>query len=260
MGPIQKVSAGGVARKPKTGGHTIFKNNCLRPSLLFVGIALVACFAAQVAQAATIVVGTCKSGIQFATIGAAITASPAGATINVCPGIYPEQVTINKDLTLKGIASGNSGAAIITPPVGGLVQNATSLGGTPIEAQVYVTGATVTLTNLTMDAANSNLDGLGCAGNPVGIYYQNSSRTITRNSVLNDVLSPSLNGCQGGLGIYAQSSGAGVVSITYNHVENYQKNGITVNGPGSGSGPSATISFNTAVGQGPTTGAAENSI
>ena len=81
----------------------MFKNNCLRPPLLFVGIALAACFSVQGVQAATIVVGTCKAGIQFATIGAAITASPVGATINVCPGIYPEQVTINKDLTMKGI-------------------------------------------------------------------------------------------------------------------------------------------------------------
>jgi hypothetical protein len=140
-----------------------------------------------------------------------------------------------------------------------LVQNATSLGGNPIEAQIYVQGPSVTvnISDLTLDAANN---GLSCGGDPVGIYYKYASGTITRNSVLNDVTPPD-TGCQGGLGIYAASnSGTDNVKITYNNVENYQKNGITVNGPGSAPGPTATISFNTVIGQGATTGAAENSI
>jgi hypothetical protein len=237
----------------------MFKNNYLRPSL-FVALVL-AGFAGQAAQAASIIVGTCKPGIQFATIGAAITAAPGGATVNVCPGIYPEQVTIDKDLVLKGIVSGNSGAAIITSPPGGLVPNANKLGGAGVEAQVYVHDATVTISTLTMDAANSNLDSLGCDGNPVGIFFKNASGVITRNSVRNDVLSLALNGCEGGLGIYAASaSSSDTVQITFNSVENYQKNGITVNGPGTGGGPTGTISSNTVIGQGPTSGAAENSI
>jgi hypothetical protein len=184
----------------------------------------------------------------------------AGSTINVCPGTYPEQVKIPISLTLRGFASGNSSAAVITSPSGGLVENATSLSGGGIEAQIYVeTGATVKIQGLTIDAANSNLDSLACGGDPVGIYFQNASGTITLNSVLNDVLSPTYNGCQSGLGIFVESSGNNAVSITYNNVENYQKNGITVNGNDS-AGMTTTISSNTVIGQGPTTGAAENSI
>jgi pectin methylesterase-like acyl-CoA thioesterase len=81
-------------------------------------------------------VGTCKKG-SFATIGAAITASPAGATILVCPGIYPEQLTINKPLTIEGIQSGNNDAAIIT---GTSAVNAADFdaGGSPIITQILV--------------------------------------------------------------------------------------------------------------------------
>lgn len=210
--------------------------------------------------AATVAVGTCQpSKVSFATIQQAVNAASAGTTISICPGNYPEQVTITKNLTLKGFTYGNQNAAIITSPINGLVQNATGIYGDPIEAQVFVQGAMVTMSDLTMDAANSNLDSLGCSGDPIGIYYQNANGTITRNSVLNDVLSPTLNGCQGGLGILVESTGSNAVTITFNHVENYQKNGITIDGFGV-AGLTSTITSNTVTGQGPTGGAAENSI
>ena len=204
-----------------------------------------------------VVVGTCKSGVQFATIGAAITASPAGTVVQVCPGLYPEQVVVNKALTLKGITSGNQGAAIITAPPGGIVQNANSLAsGNPIAAQVLVqSGAgAVTITDITVDGNNN---GINCSPDLMGIYYQNSSGTITRSAVLNEVMT-SGTGCQGGLGIFVQSGGSGTsnVSITNNHVSNYQKNGIT----GNEVGTNVTISGNTVIGEGPTNGAAENSV
>ncbi|MGA9643886.1 MAG: right-handed parallel beta-helix repeat-containing protein [Terriglobales bacterium] len=236
--------------------------NCIRP-FLFVGLVLAVCFAGQAAQASAVYVGTCHSGgVQYSTIQSAVNAVPPGSTVYVCPGNYPEQVTINKNLSLKGFASGSSGASIITSPSGGLVQNATGLGGSPIEAQIYVqAGATVTILGMTTDAANSQLDSLGCTADPVGIYYQRASGTIKYDSVLNDILSPDLTGCQGGLGILVESDQPGnSVSITNNNVENYQKNGITVTGLETGSGPSATISSNTVIGQGPWNGAGQNSI
>jgi len=180
-------------------------------------------------------------------------------TILVCPGSYPEQVTISKKITLKGVSFNGQGAAIITSPSGGLVQNAISVSGGGIEAQIFVENITgVIVEGLTTDASNANLDSLGCNGDPVGIFFQNASGTISHNSVLNDILSPSLTGCQGGLGIYVESgnSGTSLVSITDNNVENYQKNGIT----GNGTGTDVTITGNTAVGQGPWNGAAQNSI
>jgi len=208
----------------------------------------------------TVAVGKCKPTMtSFPTIQQALNATPPGAIIQVCPGFYPEQILVYQAVTIKGIASGNQGAAVITVPSGGLVQNASSLStGNGIAAQVLVQASTsVTITNMTVDGANNGLN--GCLPNPIGIYYQNSSGTISHNSVLNEVLVGSgLIGCQAGLGIFVQSGNAGssTVAITNNNVANYQKNGIT----GNGLGTAVTINSNDVIGQGPTNGAAENSI
>jgi hypothetical protein len=208
----------------------------------------------------TVAVGKCQpKKTSFPTIQQALNATPPGAVIDVCPGFYPEQILVYQAVTLKGISSGGQGAAVITVPTGGLAQNASSLStGNPIAAQVLVqASSSVTITNMTVDGANNGLN--GCSPNPIGIYYQNSSGTISHNSVLNQVLVGSdLIGCQAGLGIFVQSGngGSSTVAITSNNVANYQKNGIT----GNELGTSVTITSNDVIGQGPTTGAAENSI
>jgi parallel beta-helix repeat protein len=81
---------------------------------------------------------------------------------------------------------------------------------------------------------------------------------VTKNTVLNQALSSELNGCQSGLGIFVQSGSpaTSTVTLSSNYVQNYQKNGIT----GNEVGTKVTISGNTVIGQGSTTGAAENSI
>src|SRR5260370_13954878 len=63
-------------------------------------------------------VGLCPApGTHYTAINAAVTAAAAaGDTIRVCPGTYPEQVTITKSLTLIGIASGASDAAVRRSP------------------------------------------------------------------------------------------------------------------------------------------------
>jgi parallel beta-helix repeat protein len=209
--------------------------------------------------AQTVAVGTCEPNkTSFPKIQQALNATPPGATIDVCPGLYPEQILVYQAVTLKGIAFGGQGAAIISVPNGGLVQNATSLAtGAAIAAQILVQSATgVTITNITVDGANNGIN--GCGPDPIGIYYQNSSGTISHDSILNEVLGAGLTGCQAGLGIFVQSGNAGssTVTITNNHVANFQKNGIT----GNEVGTSVTITANDVIGQGPTNGAAENSI
>jgi pectin methylesterase-like acyl-CoA thioesterase len=99
----------------------------------------------QAFAATNLAVGLCAApGTHYTTIGAAVTAAPAvGATIRVCPGTYPEQVTINKNLTLVGIASGTSDAAVVTVPGGLLVTNGvTDIFGFPTAAQIFVHDAT----------------------------------------------------------------------------------------------------------------------
>jgi hypothetical protein len=224
-------------------------------------LASVLILAAAPLFAEIVAVGKCQpKKVSFPTIQQAVNATPPGTTIEVCPGSYPEQVLLYQAVTLKGIASGNQGAAIVTVPNGGLVQNATSLAtGAAIAAQILVQSTTgVIISNIAVDGANNGIVG-GCGTlDPIGIYYQNASGTITRTSVVNEVLGAGLTGCQAGLGIFVQSgnSGASAVIITNNNVENFQKNGIT----GNEIGTSVTITGNTVIGQGPTTGAAENSI
>jgi hypothetical protein len=168
----------------------------LRRTLAWVlGVLVILCYG--VAVAATVEVGTCKNGLpQFPTIQAAVTAASAGATVLVCPGIYPEQVTIDKTLTLQGVALSTASGATISAPRGGIVANTNSLAtGQAIAAQVLVQNATdVDIHNLTVDGSNNGI--LACSPAFIGIIYQNASGTISHDVVLNQALSAGLTDCQ----------------------------------------------------------------
>jgi hypothetical protein len=56
----------------------------------------------------------------FPSIQYAVNHVPAGATINVCPGTYYEQVTISQPLTLKAVTFNNSPQVVIAVPSDGL--------------------------------------------------------------------------------------------------------------------------------------------
>lgn len=209
----------------------------------------------------------------FTTIQAAVNAAPlAGTTtIVVCPGIYTEQVQIiGKKIILKGVSYGGSDAAIIEPPPGGLVANATStFGGPAIEAMVLVQNTTATIEDLTVDATNNLTVG---GQDPIGIFYQNASGIITRNNVLHVQVIGGF-GDQGGLGIYVESGTTtgppnpsneanSTVTISYNNVQDYDKNGITANGTPAGptSNVGVTIKYNTVIGAGMVPDNAQNGI
>jgi len=212
--------------------------------------------------ATSLAVGLCAApGTHYTTINAAVTAAPVGSTIRVCPGTYPEQVTINKSLTLLGIASGTSDAPVVVVPTTGLVQNGLDIFSQPVAAQIFVQGAAlVTISHLTVDGSGNGLS--GCGVDPIGIYYQNSSGTITANAVRNQLMDPADQGCQVGLAINVESNaGALPVTISNNSVRNYDKNGITASGPGDGNpGPSVKVTGNTVIGIGATPVIAQNGI
>jgi parallel beta-helix repeat protein len=145
--------------------------------------ALALAFGAQEMSAATVtyVVGTCKSGTRFSTIQSALDASPAPNTVEVCPGIYSEQVTISHPVTLEGIAEGNGSLAQIELPSDYTANASVIAGGAtePAVAQVYVndvSGGSVNLTNL-------NVNGVGFGSNNsifIGVLYNQSSGTINQ--------------------------------------------------------------------------------
>jgi hypothetical protein len=225
-------------------------------------IAVFFCLAAQATLASTVVVGTCRPGMaSYSTIQSAVNAVPSGSTIGVCPGYYPEQVTINgKTLTVIGIQFGTRYAAVIIPPPGGLVSNTTDIDGELTAAQIFVENATgVIISHLTVDGSGNKL--ADCTKNPIGIYFKNSSGKITADVTRNQSLGGTNQGCQAGLGIDVESNtGTPAVTISNNSVHNYQKNGITASGPGTGEGPAVYITANTVTGIGPTPNIAQNGI
>ncbi len=208
------------------------------------------------AFASSVYVGTCGAPnfASFSTIGFAVAHSGSPGTVFICPGTYAEQVVISdKNISLRGVTTSASSAVILTPPPGGLVPDASNN-----DIQVSVQGATgITISGLTIDGTNNN-DSSGCGVGLYGILLQNSSGTITGNSVSNQIQPSGLNGCQNGLAIDVENadSNARSIVIRNNFVSNFQKNGITADG----AGLTATISGNTVIGVGATTGAANNSI
>jgi hypothetical protein len=207
----------------------------------------------------TVAVGACNPGVPtYNSIQQAVDSVPPNSTIEVCPGTYAEQVTIAKSLTLTGFATAASTLSAIVAPAGGLAVNGADLdGGSPVAAQILVTGGSnVIISGLTIDGSNNNVT--SCGIDVVGILYQNASGTIKADNVINQTQPAGYTGCQGGLAIYAESGGGGAATVTIsgNQVQGYQKNGITADDTGT----HATISANAIIGAGPTTGAAENAI
>ena len=229
---------------------------------------------AGLSHAATVAVGSCTTLATYPSIQQAVNSVPAGSTIKICPGTYPEQVLITKNLTLIGVAAnGLTGATaaganspVITSPSGGVVANAHDLyDNSDIAAQIAVVTPTnasqsivVNISNITVDGSNNQIS--GCAPDLVGIYYQNANGTVNHVATRFQELASGLGGCQSGLGIFAQSgysSGkSSTISIINSSVHDYQKNGITADG----TGMTATITGNFVVGAGATPVIAQNGI
>lgn len=232
----------------------------IRPVIF--GLVFVVALSSHV-MGATGQVGSCLSGVTKLgpSIQNAVNALPPNSTLDVCPGVYQEQVIVTQPITIRGVKDPNStaDAAVIAAPSGGIVANTTSLAtGAAIAAQLVVDtpGGTVNINNVTVDGSNNQIS--GCAPDLIGIYYRNASGTVAEVSAINQALSAALNGCQSGLGIFVQSglSVNSIVTVQNSYVANYQKNGIT----GNEVGTTLTSSSNTVFGQGPSTGAAENGI
>ena len=133
------------------------------------------------ASAQTVAVGACLPKLQtYSTISQAVAAVSPGSTVLVCPGTYPEQITITQPLTLRGVQSGNASNPVVTVPPGGLTQSiALPPFSIPTFFQILVKGTEggmVNINGLAVDGANNLVpsgDGLE------GIYYLDSSGVIS---------------------------------------------------------------------------------
>jgi hypothetical protein len=181
-------------------------------------LAMVLLAASAPLQALNYEVGGCRTGsgyVNFTTISAAVVGVPAGATILVCPGVYPEQVTITQPLTLKGIASGNASRAVITiNPNGNLAPNVTSVIGENLYAQLLVQNVnpagSVNLIGITVDGTNGPQQGCTDASGFAGVFYASGA-----NGTVNEVTARNqIGGCGLGAGIWVENGAGPTQAIT----------------------------------------------
>lgn len=190
-------------------------------------------------MAATFAVGTCKPHLtSFSTISAAVGTVPAGSNVEVCPGTYLEQVTINQPLNLEGIAINNQDQVVIAVPGTGLTTSLTSVFGQAVAAQVLVQAAgTVNLTNITVDGTGGdqacNTTNIWLAG----IFYASgSSGTVNRVRASGQ----SDHGC--GVGVWAENGGATNQSVAVLNSSIHDNDGVGVFAA-SGAPPTLTVNI-----------------
>jgi len=210
--------------------------------------------------AATLKVGRPNTGCnqaQYTAIGDAVKAASAGDLIEICPGLYQEQLTITKPLTLAGLQTEISGQlvnrVVIQPSsLATTVVSDGAVSGAPVTAVISVIGANgVSIQNLAIDASQNHIN--GCALLVAGIYFHNSSGQIRNNAVFGaDVPSCAptkavQNGSGFGIEIDADANSTFSVLVDRNSIHDFSKEGVLV----LGTGVTATISNNTISGVGP---------
>jgi len=162
------------------------------------------------------------AGTPFLTIKAAMNALPIGAltasnTVFVCPGTYPEQIVIDRNISITGVvdvAGGSNSAEVnILPPAAGFVNYTFPISGI-VQAQIVAQNiADLNLTNLTLDGANQCPAGVdrtaGIALSNVGVVGTSTRATISKSVVRKHVATTDgFNHCASylGEGIIAENS------------------------------------------------------
>src|SRR5262245_51974685 len=194
----------------------------------------------------------------YTTIASAVAAARPHDVIKICPGTYPEQLTIAKSLTLRG-----ESGAVVKPSA--MVANTRSVTtGNALATIIVVDGGKgVVIEGLTIDGADNEINSCPAPARvPVpdlfGIFYRNASGTVRDSAIRNMRLGPGLAACRGGTAILVQSGGGGrsKVAIEDNSIHDFQRNGVTANEAGT----TVYIRRNVVTGLGPTTGAVQSGI
>jgi nitrous oxidase accessory protein NosD len=174
-------------------------------------------------------------GAPYSTIGAALAASQPGDEIRVCPGVYPEQVVITKDLRLTGVSLGT--ARPLIKPTTLPASRPSLLGGAPITAAIIADAEFARIRNLDVDLGNSTHT--ACSPLLTGIYLRNASGIVEDVNVMNVFGGAS---CDSGVGLYIESGqigedlgrpvlGLARVIVRNTNYDGYQKAGLVGAGP-----------------------------
>ncbi len=212
--------------------------------------------APAMASASTLFVGPSQSApgtsckhTGYTSIQQAVTAATPGSTITVCGGTYTEQLEIGTEVSLIG--KGNPVLALPASPKASktacdLAIDAAT-GGSDQDL-VSICGPKVSLSKITLEA---KWPAGTCDGSLYNVMVAGGGTLEASKVTLNGAGAFPLNGCQGGVGLevgvgYAIDE-VGHATLHKVKIENYQKNGVTVDGAGS----SADISSTTVTGAGP---------
>jgi parallel beta-helix repeat protein len=177
--------------------------------------------------------GTCRLAAHpCATIGYALGKATTGATIKVTAGDYPQPLQITKPVSIVGAGDTGSGT-VIDPST--LITDTDTDSSLPQEAVIDIPSTTgVTLKDLDIDGQNAigNFD--GCQSDFVGVYYHDSSGSLSTVQVTNIQLPQADFGCQDGQAVYVASDAneTSTVAMTSLNINSYDKNGVTCDDAG----------------------------
>jgi len=185
---------------------------------------------------------------EYTSVQAAIDASLPGDTINVCPGVYDEQIVISKPVTVSGVAVDGLGIALLQPSV-----LAPTAGGPDIAVVQVLNTENVHLLNLGVDASRNTVS--DCTPTLSAVHFLNSSGEIRNDAITGAKLTspgacPTLLG--NGYGVLLESTGAGSHSVLVqgNSIHDYSKEGVRA----IGNDLTATVAGNVITGLGPAGG------
>jgi parallel beta-helix repeat protein len=198
---------------------------------------------------ATIKVGNDPSNCADAahtTIQAGVDAAAPGDKVQVCPGTYPEQVTIPATKDGLQLESQKPLQAIIeAPPV-----------MADVKAIVRVTGAEdVEVEKFTIRGPG----GSGCDSIRYGVRVDGGGEADIRFNHITSIRDQGQSGCQNGNAIQVgrqADSTTGRAIVRFNIIDDFQKTGVIVDGAGS----SAIIALNAIKGAGPVNYIAQNGV
>jgi parallel beta-helix repeat protein len=194
--------------------------------------------------------GTSCNDPGYATIQAAVNAAGPGDRIYVCPGTYPEQVVIagpgKNDIQLRSTSVWQAiiRAPLVMVPDGLLFSNTI----------VRVEGAQrVQILAFTISGPGPT----PCGSLHFGVKVVGGGSADIFGNHITHVRDDPFSGCQNGVAVQvgrAAEMAFGTARIVGNVIDDYQKNGITIDSAGS----YAEIAYNRVVGAGPTIVTAQN--
>jgi len=188
--------------------------------LLFVSVSVGLTLPTLSAQ--TVAVGNCRPHlVSYSTISAAVTAVTPNSTVLVCPGTYPEQVTITQPLTLTGLTSAGVKAVFVQEIFvqGTFEQSIVSVG----LSNIVVTGDNGAGSGgISYSFASGSIENVDVSGEiDLGGGVVNSDSVDIKNSSIHDFED---------IGISARSSGASGYNV------NITSSSITSNNPNAQAG------------------------